>query len=179
VVRPPADGPRITEEDARAVLPQAPWRRWRLAYRDVSGPTNSRSLIAALLPPGCLSTHTLFCLRTPTSLRHQLYLCGVVNSVVADWFVRRFLGSHVTTRLMSSVPAPRLPADPVIRRRVIALVLRLMRQPDDRDALIALQSITAVLYGLDRAAMTVILRDFPRLDEAVRTGVLSRLSPSS
>lgn len=175
-VRPPVDGPRITEEDARAVLPHAPWRSWRLAYRDVSGATNARSLIAALLPPGCLSTHTLFCLRTPSSLRRQLYLCGLVNSLVADWFVRRFLGSHVTARLMSTVPVPRVPADRVVGRRTAALVLRLMRQPDDAEALIALQVLAAALYGLDREAMTVIVRDFPRLDPVVRDGVLARLT---
>ena len=178
-VRPPADGLRIAEDDACVVLPHAPWRRWRLAYRDVSGPTNSRSLIAALLPPDCVSTHTVFCLRTPTSLRHQLYLCGVVNSLVADWFVRRYLGSHVTTRLMSSLPVPPLPTCPTSRRQIIGLVLRLMRQPDDADALIALQARAAVLYGLDRFAMTVLLRDFPRLDGAVREGVLARLPPST
>lgn len=174
-VRPPADAPRIAEEAAREVLPQAPWRCWRLAYRDVSGATNSRSLIAALLPPGCLSTHTLFCLRTPMSLRRQLYLCGLVNSVVADWFVRRFLGSHVTTRLMASVPVPRPPANPRIGHRAVALVLRLMREPADPDAQIALQVLAATLYGLDRAAVAVILRDFPRLDATVRDGVLAHL----
>lgn len=175
-VRPPLEGPRIAEEDAREVLPHAPWRSWRLAYRDVSGATNARSLIAALLPPGCLSTHTLFCLRTPTSLRGQLYLCGLVNSLAADWFVRRFLGSHVTARLMSTVPVPRPPANRGVSRRTVNLVLRLMRQPDDAEALIALQVLAATLYSLDRRAMAVILRDFPRLDPAVRDGVLSRLT---
>lgn len=171
-VRPPVSGLRITEEAAREALPQAPWRAWRLAYRDVSGPTNTRSLIAALLPPACVSTHTLFCLRTPTPLARQVYLCGLLNSLVADWFVRRYLGSHVTTRLIASVPVPRPPAGSGARRQVVMLVLHLMRHPDDQDAQVALQAVSASLYGLDLEAMRTVLRDFPRLDDAVRRRIL-------
>ena len=37
--------------------------RLRLAYRDVASATNRLTLIAALLPPGTVSTHTVFCLK--------------------------------------------------------------------------------------------------------------------
>ncbi|MEQ1729083.1 MAG: N-6 DNA methylase, partial [Vicinamibacterales bacterium] len=40
------------------------WRRTRLAYRDVASATNRVTLIAALLPAGSVSTHTLFCLKS-------------------------------------------------------------------------------------------------------------------
>ena len=38
-------------------------RRSRLAYRDVASSTNRLTLIAAIVPPGVLTTHTLFCSR--------------------------------------------------------------------------------------------------------------------
>lgn len=175
LVCPPAAGLGIGEQEARARLPTAPWCRWRLAYRDVSGPTNSRSLIAALLPPGCVSTHTLFCLRSLIPVARQVYLCGMLNSLPADWFVRRYLGAHVTTRLIATLPVPAVPRAGSTRRHVARLVLRLMRQPDDRDAFIALQAIAASLYGLDRTRMATVLRDFPRLADDVGDAILARL----
>jgi hypothetical protein len=167
-VRVPDDGPWVHERDARTALPTEPWRRWRLAYRDISSPTNTRSLIAAILPPGCVSTHTLFCLRTRASLPTQLYLCGMLNSLVADWFVRRFLGAHVTTRLMARLPVPRpTPADPRWRR-VVRLSARLMRAPADEHAQGELHVVAAELYGLGPEAMATVVSDFPRLPPAVR-----------
>ena len=174
VVRPPEDGPWVHEAEARRVLPASPWRCWRLAYRDVSSPTNTRSLIAALLPPGCVSTHTLFCLRTPVPLASQLYLCGMLNSLVADWFVRRYLGSHVTTRLIATVPVPRLSAQDARRRRVVRLVTRLMRVPDDERAAADLQALAARLHGLDARDFETVTRDFPRLSPTLRARMLDQ-----
>ena len=42
--------------------------RPRLCYRDVAGASNRLTLIAAILPAGCVSTHTVFCLRTPLAI---------------------------------------------------------------------------------------------------------------
>ncbi len=167
-VSPPREGRWLAPEDARRVLGDERWRRWRLAYRDVSSPTNTRSLIAALLPPGCVSTHTLFCLRTRVDLATQLFLCGMLNSLVADWFVRRYIASHVTTRLMATVPVPWLPAGDAGRRQVVRLVIRLMRNAGDEPAHVALQTLAADLYGLDAAARRVVADDFPRLLPAMR-----------
>ena len=38
-------------------------RRHRLAYRDVASATNRLTLISAIVPPGAVTVHTLFCLR--------------------------------------------------------------------------------------------------------------------
>ncbi len=176
-VRPDDDGPWIDEADAASLLSEGSWRRWRLAYRDVSSPTNTRSLIAALLPPACVSTHTLFCLRTRTGLATQLYLCGMLNSVVADWFVRRYLGAHVTTKLMATLPVPRVDAGDLRRRRVVRLTLRLMRCPGDEAAAADLHATAASLYGLDATQMAVVLGDFPRLPERVRARLLPGRAP--
>jgi hypothetical protein len=57
--------PRERTEALRARLPGVV--RHRLAYRDVSSATNRMTLIAAILPPFVVSTHTLFCLRSPAA----------------------------------------------------------------------------------------------------------------
>ncbi|WP_291984604.1 N-6 DNA methylase [Luteitalea sp.] len=167
-VRPPSTGAWMSPDDAARALPGEPWRRWRLAYRDVSSPTNTRSLIAALLPPGCVTTHTLFCLQTTIGLPSQLYLCGMLNSLVADWFVRRYLGAHVTTRLMAHVPVPRVSSADARRRRIVRLTARLMRQPDDAGAQADLQVVAADLYGLGSRERSIVATDFARLPAVVR-----------
>jgi hypothetical protein len=167
-VVPPQDGRWLAHDDAARMLTGERWRHWRLAYRDVSSPTNARSLIAALLPPGCVSTHTLFCLRTPIGLATQLYLCGMLNSLVADWFVRRYLGGHVTTRLIATLPVPWLPSRDAGWRQMVRLVIRLMRDGSDEPAHAALQTLAADIYGLSHAARRVVAADFPRLSSAVR-----------
>ncbi|BCS35816.1 hypothetical protein TBR22_A50500 [Luteitalea sp. TBR-22] len=162
-VCPPADAPRATAASLARVLPARPWERWRVAYRDVSSPTNTRSLIAALLPPWHVSTHTLACLREPLPLAQQLYLCGMLNSLVADWFVRRYLGAHVTSRLIGRLPVPRPPATHPDRRMVVRLAGRLARNPADHVADVELQAVAVRLYGLSREAVDAVIADFPRL----------------
>ena len=158
----------VHADDARRVLPAAPWTRWRLGYRDVSSPTNTRSLLAALVPPGVVTTHTIFCLRDPPPLATQLYLLGMLNSLVSDWFVRRYLTSHVTAGLMARVPVPLPDRRHPRRRRVVGLAIRLMRSPDDLEAQAALHIEAAALHGLDASMLTTIAADFPRLPALVR-----------
>src|SRR4029453_8556808 len=55
-------------------------RRARLAYRDIASATNRLTLIAALVPAKVVTTHTLFCLKTPLRLDAQHVLCGLLNS---------------------------------------------------------------------------------------------------
>src|SRR5204862_6685012 len=47
--------------------------RPRLAYRDVASATNRTSLIAAVLPAGVVTTHSLFCLKTFLRAAEQHY----------------------------------------------------------------------------------------------------------
>ena len=70
----------------------------------MAGSTNRTTLIAAILPARCVSTHTLFCLRTPLSLRAQHYLCGLFNSFVVNYFVRLRVTTHVTTATVEQLP---------------------------------------------------------------------------
>src|SRR4029077_6622323 len=51
----------IDAREARRLLGSARHDRPRLAYRDVAGATNRVTLIAAVLPRGVVSTHTVFC----------------------------------------------------------------------------------------------------------------------
>ncbi|MGE5359778.1 MAG: Eco57I restriction-modification methylase domain-containing protein [Bacteroidales bacterium] len=80
--------------------------RARLAYRDVASATNRVTLIAAMLPAGCVSTHTVFCLATPLEEQAQWFLCGVMNSYVANYLVRMRVTTHVSASIVQRLPVP-------------------------------------------------------------------------
>ena len=88
----------------------ATFSRARLAYRDVASSTNRLSLIAAVLPAGVVTTHSLFCLKTMLSADNQAFLCAMFNSYVANYLVRQVMTTHLgsTTVEALRVPKPRL-----------------------------------------------------------------------
>ena len=96
----------IAPRDARRILGTR-HERPRLAYRDVASATNRLTLIAAVLPAGCVSTHTVFCLRTSAAARAQHFLCGLFNSFVVNYLVRLRVATHVTTAIVERLPVPR------------------------------------------------------------------------
>jgi hypothetical protein len=61
-----------------------------------------------VLPGGCVSTHTVFCLRTPLPSRDQYFLCGLFNSLVVNYLVRLRVTTHVTTATVEQLPIPPL-----------------------------------------------------------------------
>src|SRR5262249_25213689 len=96
----------IAATDARRLLRSDRHERARLAYRDVASATNRLTLIAAVLPARCVSTHTVFCLRTPLPARSHYFLCGLFNSFVLNYLVRLRVTTHVTTATVEQLPIP-------------------------------------------------------------------------
>jgi hypothetical protein len=160
----------IRRDQAQALLGPA-WRdRWRLAYRDVAASTNRLTLIAAILPPGCASTHTIFCLRTPLPLASQHFLCGVFNSFVVNYLVRMRMTTHVTTAAAERLPIPRPDDSPRLFHLVAALARRLSRRHDP-EAHARLQASVARLYQLSPAELGHVLDTFPLVAESEREAV--------
>ncbi len=160
---------------AERVLPGRGFDRPRLAYRDVSGVTNQRTLIAAVLPSGVVTTHTLFCLRSTLPLAQQHFLCGLFNSFVVNAFVRMLMGSHVTTSLVESLPVPRwngsaLQLDIV---RAAEQLATSQGNPVGDDSV--LQAAVARLYHLDSQVFGRILESFPLVPERDRERALTQL----
>ena len=151
---------RISAAKARALLKPPLFERARLAYRDVASSTNRLTLIAAILPAGCVSTHRLFCLRTATPLRSQYFLCGLFNSLVVNYLVRTRVTTHVTTATVERLPIPPPGYSPSACREIAMLARRLSRR-DDRAAWAQLQARVAGLYQLTPAEFAHVLETFP------------------
>ena len=96
----------IGAHSARQLLPGSPFDRARLAYRDVAAATNRVTLIAAIVPAGIVTTHTLFCLKGECDEPFQQYLCAIFNSYVANYLVRARVGTHVTVSIVERLPVP-------------------------------------------------------------------------
>lgn len=94
---------------AAIVEPAQSFARHRVGYRDVASATNRLTLIAAMLPAGVISTHTVFCLKTAMTDEDQWCLLGLLNSLVANFLVRLQVTTHVTTTMMSRLPVPKPP----------------------------------------------------------------------
>jgi hypothetical protein len=157
----------ISDADARRLLRSDRHARPRLAYRDVAGATNRLTLIAAILQGGCVSTHTVFCLRPPLPLRDQHFLCGLFNSFVLNYLVRLRVTTHVTTAAVEQLPVPTADAAPAAAREIAALARHLSRRRDG-SALATLNARVAELYQLTAAEFEHILATFPLVPAADR-----------
>jgi hypothetical protein len=144
--------------------------RARIAYRDVASATNRLTLIAALLPEHTVSTHTLFCLKTPLSVTSQYCLLGLLNSLVANHLVRLQVTTHVTVALMARLPVPKLDSGTRDFRALatLARVLEEKGMEDAPNAYIELNAIAARVYGLSAEQYEHVLSTFPLLKADLR-----------
>ena len=174
VVSPRAASLRIERAEADRRLPAGGFKQPRLAYRDVSGVGNRVSLIAAVIPADVVTTHTLFCLRTPLPMEQQHFLCGLLNSFVLNAVVRMLMGGHLTTTLVESLPAPAWTGS-AAQRRLARLARRLSqtRRPARTAAL--LQAAVARAYDVDVPTFRHVLAGFPLVPVTERDRALGYL----
>jgi hypothetical protein len=142
-------------------------RRARLAYRDVAAATNRVTLIAAILPAGCVTTHTLFCLRTPLESRLQHFLCGLFNSLVVNYLIRLRVGTHVTTSIVERLPIPPAERGDPSFHEIVALA-RMLARRDDPARKGRLDALVAARYRLTVDEFAHVLNTFPLIAKADR-----------
>ncbi|MQA29738.1 MAG: N-6 DNA methylase [Luteitalea sp.] len=157
---------RIATRDAQRLLgPRC--ERPRLAYRDVASATNRVTLIAAVLPSGCVSTHTVFCLRSPHPSRAQHFLCGLFNSFVLNYLVRLRVNTHVTTAIVERLPVPSVDQAGEAFKEVAALA-RMLAGRVDTGLTARLNAVVTEMYRLTADDFAHVLDTFPLVPEAER-----------
>jgi hypothetical protein len=156
----------ISSRDARRLLGDR-HQHWRLAYRDVASATNRLTLIAALLPPGTASTHTVFCLRTTLPLAAQRFLCGMFNSLVVNYLVRLRVMTHVTTTIVERLPIPvEDEAGPAYEE--VGSIARVLSQRFDPALESCLNAVVAKMYQLTHHEFVRVLNTFPLIPKKDR-----------
>ena len=84
-------------------------RNARIAFRDVTSSTNSRTVVACLIPPHTPLTHTApFIVCRYWNRLDYLNILGVLNSLAFDWIARRYVSSHLSYFILNMLtfPAP-------------------------------------------------------------------------
>ncbi|MDE0122495.1 MAG: hypothetical protein OXS33_12335 [bacterium] len=129
--------------------------RARVAFRDVTNRTNSRTVIGCLIPPGVYLTNTApylaFVDGEPIA---QAACLGIMNSLPFDWQARRFVEIHVSFFILEGLRVPDLTLDDF---RAISRAAARLSAVDDRFADFA--SATGVEYGPVPATERTRLRD--------------------
>jgi Eco57I restriction-modification methylase len=149
----------IDRATARRLLgARAAFDRPRLGYREVASSTNRVTLIAAIVPAGVATSHTIFCVREPPEPEIHWLLCGLFNSFVANYLIRLRGGTHVTASMIRELPVPFVPAGQTFDR-----IVALAHAAGDgvSDARGPLEATVARLYGLDEDAFAHIVSTFP------------------
>ena len=167
---------RISERTASRLLePAQTYMTPRLAYRDVASSTNRLSLIAAVLPGRVVTTHSLFCLKTSLSGEDQAFLCGMLNSFVANYLVRLFMTTHLGSTLVEALRVPKPLRNSVEFREMVTLSRALASRTSVSDY-VQMQALAAHCYELTIDEVAHVLTTFPLVSEVVRADTLKQFS---
>jgi len=153
----------------------------RIAFRDVTRATDSRTVRCALIPPRVFVNHLAPYLVFPRgNLRDVAFLLGILSSLPLDWYSRRFVETHLTFFVLNPFPIPRPTTEHAFRLCTIALAGRLAcpderfaewaravgvecgpLDPDDKeDKIHELDAVVAHLYGLKEKHLVHIFETF-------------------
>lgn len=153
----------------------------RIAFRDVTRATDSRTVRAALIPAEVFLTNKAPYFLWPTGdERDEAYLLGVLCSIPLDWYARRFVETTLNYHILNSFPIPRPGPESRLRERVINLSGRLasvderyaswanavgvdhgpLTEDEKQDKIIELDAVVAHLYGLSRDQLCIIYKTF-------------------
>jgi len=158
-----------------------PSKRCRVAFRDITNRTNSRTIVASLVPPNVYLTHKApYFLFPRGDEKIEAYLLGCFSSLILDWYSRRFVETNLTYFILNSFPIPRPERDSRLWQRVVQLSGRLAcpderfadwaavvgvdygpLDPDDKqDKIHELDAVVAHLYGLSEPQLVHIFETF-------------------
>lgn len=158
-----------------------PCRHPRIAFRDVSRATDSRTVRVALVPGERVLTNKAPYFVWPRGDEtDQAYLLGVLASIPLDWYARRFVEVNLNFHILDGFPIPRPARDDPLRTTVVDTAARLaacderlagwaervgvaVTQPsaEERDELLArLDAAVALLYGLEESDVRVVFETF-------------------
>ena len=158
-----------------------PCRNPRIAFRNVTNPTNTRTVVAALVPGNRIIVHHApYLLQTAGGKRDEAYVLGVLCSMPCDWQARRAVELNMTFEQIGLLTIPDPGAGHSVRDRVTEIAARLAAC-DDRFTdwaaeagipvgsggggewlLAELDACVAYLYGLDEADIAVVYDTFGR-----------------
>ncbi len=169
----------------------------RLAYRQITNATNTRTVIAALVPGHLVLTNAApYLLKSAGTPRDEAFLLGCLCSLPLDWYARRYVELNLNFHILNGLPIPIGRRTTRPGERLVEIAGRLAAT-DERfsdwaeavgvpvgsvttaaeqaDLEAELDALVASLYGLSRDQVAHIFATFhrgwdyqPRLDAVLR-----------
>jgi len=155
----------------------------RIAFRDVCRSTDTRTLIAALIPGNHVVTNKApYFARLAGDERVEAFLLGVLCSIPLDWYSRKYIEISANLHIVNGLPVPVM-RDSSLHSRIIEISGRLaaidqryadwakavgvpvgsVKTLEEKDALIAeLDALVSLLYGLSREQVEHVFATFQR-----------------
>lgn len=160
-----------------------PLHQARIAFRDIARSNDTRTMLAALIPPESTVTHKApYLLRVKGDASDEAFLLGVLSSIPFDWYARRFVELTMSYELLTAMPIPSGRMSGTLRGRTIDLSARLaavdaryanwaaqvgapvgsLSSAEKDNAIAELDAVVSLLYGLDRDDVVHIFETFHR-----------------
>jgi len=147
----------------------------RAGFCDITGQTNERSMMAALIPPGVVCGNKVPTITFPndSSEERLLLWIGVANSLPFDWLLRQVVTTTVNYFVLLGIPMPDITKESLPGREIISATRRLQQidmgvVPPDAAEMGELRAkidvAVAVAYGLALDEIELLLQNFPLLD---------------
>lgn len=147
----------------------------RIGFCDITGQTNERSMMAALVPPESVCGNkvpTIVFEREPNNRLARLCFIAVANSLLFDWIMRRLITTTVNYFILEKMPFPRINLRSPLATRLGQLTERLLsskapfRGWAEARLRLEIEVLVAKAYGVRADDLRVALSDFPLLDRS-------------
>lgn len=165
------------------------YQNYRLCYRSIASSTNERTIISTILPPNVFTGNSLNLNRNKLDYKILLYLVGMFNSFVLDFYIRRMVSANVNMFYMYQLPVPRLNEKDKVFKMIVERAGKLICTTSEFDTLAKeiglkvepinsdyekikirseLDAIIAHLYELTEEEFNYILSTFPIVPEPTK-----------
>ena len=161
-----------------------PLRHARIAFRDITRATDTRTVIAALIPPGvALTNKAPYLFRASGTATTEAFLLGVLSSIPLDWYARKYVELGMNFHILNGLPIPELVCEDEVSLRVAHIAGRLaavderysdwaadvgvsvgsvQTQADKSDLIAELDALVSLLYGLTDDQVELVFATFHR-----------------
>jgi hypothetical protein len=161
---------------------ELPYVRPRLVLRGISRPNDTRTCIAVITPPRTLLTDISPYILTPQKSQPlEAYLCGVMSSLVFDWYTRRFIETRMNVHFVNAFPIPDS-LETAEAQRIVAVSAELLSQDtalirwaqacdveskeltdiERLDRVAEIDALVALQFGVNRKQLSHVFESFHR-----------------
>ncbi|MBE8997226.1 hypothetical protein IQ274_03090 [Nostoc sp. LEGE 12447] len=169
---------------------------YRLSYRAIGRSTDSRTMIATILPSNVFCGHSLNIASPTNENESTLFICAVLNSFCFDFSLRQQVSANLTMFFIYQTPVPRLTKNDRNFNDIVQRAAKLICTTPEFDELAQevglgshqqgvtdeaeraklraeLDGMVAHLYGLTEDEFSYIFTTFPIVNATVKEAALS------